>query len=78
MYENKGRPSQEVYIDGKLYLAKKPLNLAGSVAVVLPKDWLEAVSMGRDIRYLLLDISSLSQIVVKPYYDVLPAGQERG
>lgn len=78
MFEGKGRPNKEVMIEGKLYLAKKPLNLAGSVAVVLPKDWLEAVSMGKDIRYFLVDVSSLAQIVIRPYYASLPAGQEQG
>lgn len=77
MLGNKGRPNQEVYIDGNMYIAKKPLMLSGSVAVVVPKDWLEAAAMGREIRYILINTDSLAELKLKLYYDKLPAGQER-
>lgn len=75
MFETRGRQSKEVYIEGQLYLAKKPIMHNTSVAVLLPKEWLSALSNGRELRYLLLDVRDL-YIQVKPYFDKLPAGQE--
>ena len=74
MFETRGRQSREVYIEGSLYLAKKPIKFNKSMAILLPKDWIEAVGMGRPIKYFLLDVRD-TFIQVKPYFDELPAGQ---
>lgn len=74
MFETRGRQSKEVYVDGNLYIAKKPIMHNTSVAVLLPKDWLSAVSNGRELKWLLLDVRDL-YIQIKPYFDSLPCGQ---
>lgn len=73
MFESRGRKSTEVYIDGGFYIAKKPLHISNSISLLLPKGWVDAVSMGRELTYLLLDVRD-TQIVVKPYFDKLPMG----
>lgn len=70
-FETKGRKSQFAYVDGGYYLVKKPVVLKSSLAVLLPKDWLDEVSMGRVIKYFLLDVRQ-ADIVLKPHYDELP------
>lgn len=73
MFETKGRKNVVAYIDGGLYVVKKPQALGGTLAVLIPKEWVDAVSLGRTLRYFLLDIRQ-ADIVVKPYFDELPEG----
>lgn len=74
MFENRGRNNIQAYVGDKHYVVKKPVRLHNSVAVLLPKDWLDAVSMGRTIRYFLIDTNNDTFLVIKPHFEELPAG----
>lgn len=71
MFETRGRKNLEAYVDGGYYIVKKPINFAGSLAVVLPKDWLESISLGRKITYFLLDPKD-TQMTIKLFFGELP------
>ena len=75
MFETRGRKNRDAYVDGKLYVVKKPLKIGAteraSIAVVIPKDWIESVSLGKEIKYFLLDIRD-THIILKPHFDDIP------
>ena len=76
MLETRGRKSTEVYVDGDMYVVKKPLKLRGSVALLLPKEWLDIASAvaGKevaDVRYFLLDVKD-TLLTIRPYYESIP------
>ena len=79
MFETRGRKNLDAYVDGKLYVVKRPVKLSGgsSFAVVLPKDWLDSVSIGREVKYFLLDVRD-TQIIIKPHFESIPDIEEAG
>lgn len=79
MIETRGRKGREIFVDGSFHAVKKPIKLCNSLAVLLPKDWLEGVAMGRGgvgaIRYFVVDTSHDIFVTVKPCFEE-PAGHE--
>jgi len=72
MFETKGRKNTEVYVDGGLYIAKRPVHFnKKTTAIIIPKDWIDSVSMGRELKWFLLDVRQ-TDIIVKPYFEDLP------
>ena len=71
------RKNMEAYVDGEYYTVKRPIYLgktartAGSVAVTLPKEWLDSIGYGKQLHYFLLDVKD-TMVVVKPYFERIP------
>ena len=67
----------EAYVDGGYYIVKRPVYLGktektiGSVAVTIPKEWLDAIGSGKTLHYFLLDMKD-TMFVVKPYFEPIP------
>jgi hypothetical protein len=71
MFEQRGRKNVEAYVDGVYVMVKKPVHITKTAtAVILPKEWIDAVSGGREIKYLLLDVRD-NQIIIKPHFDAI-------
>lgn len=71
MFETKGRRNLEAYVDGQLYVVKKPVKFNSTFGVLIPKDWVDAVCNGKELTYFLLDIKD-TFITIKPYFEELP------
>lgn len=74
MFEKRGRQNLIDYVGDKRYVIKNPVKLHNSIAVLLPKDWLEAVAMGREIKRFLVDTDNDTFLIIKPDFEGLPAG----
>lgn len=73
MFETRGRSNITGYVGDKYYIVKNPVRLNNSIAVLLPKDWLDAVAMGRDIKHFLIDASNDTFLTIKPHFEDLTA-----
>ena len=76
MFETKGRKSSSVYVDGKLYMVKKPIRLKcnGATTLQLPREWMRLVELKQPVVYFLLDIAD-TKITIIPHFEELELGE---